>query len=453
MSTGKKVLIAVAAVVVLGGAVAGNVWLKRTPGKTVTTEKIQKRDLEAIVSASGKIQARTTVNISADTMGRLTELAVDEGQTVKKGQFLMQIDPRNQLTAADRTAAGLAAARSQLEQLRNTVATARENLALSRENLRRARELWAQQLTTRQALDQAESEVKVRESSLRDAEQSLGTQEQRIRESAATVSSAQYELSRARIESPIDGLIVRRNIEQGETVVTGTMNNAGTVLLQIADMSIIEAEVEVDETDIPFVKIGQLAKIKIDAIPDKTFTGKVTEVGNSPIVQAAAGQTGQTATNFKVTVTIDGQIPEVRPGFTCTAEITTATKKQAVSVPIQSMTVRELLYDAQGNVVHEVRPPKPRFRFGTPQAAPTAAAPAELKPGEKREEVEGVFLMRDGKAAFVTVKTGIAGERYLEVLTGLKEGDQVITGPFDSVRGMFEGDMVKTAPKPGAATK
>ena len=190
MSTGKKVIIGVVAVVLLGGAVAGNVWMKRTPGKAVTLEKVQTRDLEAIVSASGKIQARTTVNISADTMGRVTELAVDEGQTVKKGQFLMQIDPRNQLTAADRTAAGLAAARSQLEQLRNTVAAARENLALSRENLRRQRELWAQQLTTRQALDQAESEVKVREANLRDSEQSLGTQEQRIRESAATVSSA-----------------------------------------------------------------------------------------------------------------------------------------------------------------------------------------------------------------------------------------------------------------------
>ena len=261
MSTGKKVIIGVVAVVVLGGAVAGNVWLKRTPGKPVTTEKILKRDLEAIVSASGKIQARTTVNIAADTMGRVTELAVDEGQTVKKGQFLMQIDPRNQQTAAERTNAGLSAARMQLEQLRNTVATARENLALSRENLRRTRELWAQQLTTRQALDTAESEVKVREASLRDAEQSLGTQEQRIRESAATVVSAQYELRKARIESPIDGLIVRRNIEEGETVVIGTMNNAGTVLLTIADMSVIEAEVEVDETDIPFVKIGQAAKV------------------------------------------------------------------------------------------------------------------------------------------------------------------------------------------------
>jgi len=221
------------------------------------------------------------------------------------------------------------------------------------------------------------------------------------------------------------------------------------VLLTVADMSVIEAEVEVDETDIPFVQLGQTAKVMIDAIADKEFTGRVTEIGNSPIQTAGSGTT-RTATNFKVTITIDGQIPEVRPGFTCTAEITTATKKQVISVPIQALTVRELLYDAQGNIVHDKRPPRTGFRFGPPQPTTVAAVPAELKPGEKREEVEGVFLMRDGKAAFTTVKTGIAGERYLEVLTGLKEGDQVITGPFDSVRGMFEGDVVKTAPKPGA---
>jgi HlyD family secretion protein len=437
VSTGKKVIIGVVAVVLIGGAAAGNVWMKRTPGKTVTVEKVQTRDLEAIVSASGKIQARTTVNISADTVGRVTELAVDEGQKVAKGQFLMQIDPRNQRTATSRTAAGLAAARSQLEQLRSNVAGARENLALSRENLRRARELWAQQLTTRQALDQAESEVKVRETQLRDAEQGLSTQEQRIQETAATVSSAEYELSRTRIESPIDGLIVRRNIEQGETVVTGTMNNAGTVLLQIADMSIIEAEVEVDETDIPFVQIGQLAKVKIDAIPDKTFTGKVTEVGNSPIVQAAAGQTGQTATNFKVTVTIDGQIPEVRPGFTCTADITTATRAKAVAVPIQAMAVRELIYDAAGKVVPQPKPdPKAKD-------APRPSSTDPLPAGQTRKDTEGVFLIKDTKATFIPVKTGIAGDKYFEVLNGLKAGDQVITGPFNSVRDLKEGDVVK----------
>src|SRR6185503_3979577 len=256
-------------------------------------------------------------------------------------------------------------------------------------------------------------------------------------------------LSQVRFDAPFDGIVTRRNVEEGENVMVGTMNNAGTVLLTVADMSVIEAEVEVDETDIPFVQLGQPAKIKIDAIADREFTGKVTEIGNSPI-QVSGGGTTRTATNFKVTVQIDGTIPDVRPGFTCTAEITTATRKQVVSVPIQAMTVRELLYDAQGNVVHEPRPPRARFRFGAPQTV-QAPAPAELKPGEKREEKEGVFLMKDGKSQFMIVKTGIAGERYLEVLPGIKDGDQVITGPFDSVRGMYDGDVVKTAPKPGAA--
>ena len=435
MSTGKKVIIGVVAVVVLGGAVAGNVWMKRTPGKAVTLEKVQTRDLEAIVSASGKIQARTTVNISADTVGRVTELAVDEGQKVTKGQFLMQIDPRNQRTMTDRSNAGLAAARSQLEQLRSSVAAARENLALSRENLRRQKELWAQQLTTRQALDQAESEVKVREANLRDSEQSLGTQEQRIREQGASVSSAEYELSRTRIESPIDGLVVRRNIEQGETVVIGTMNNAGTVLLQIADMSIIEAEVEVDETDIPFVQIGQPAKVKIDAIPDKTFTGKVTEVGNSPI-QAAGASSASQATNFKVKVTLDGEVPEVRPGFTCTADVTTATRAKAVAVPIQAMAVRELIYDAAGKIVPQ---PKPDPKKPAPKVSSTDPLPA----GQTRKDTEGVFLIKVAKATFIPVKTGIAGDKYFEVLNGLKAGDEVITGPFNSVRDLKEGDTVK----------
>ncbi len=251
------------------------------------------------------------------------------------------------------------------------------------------------------------------------------------------MSSAEYELSRTRIESPIDGLIVRRNIEAGETVVIGTMNNAGTVLLQIADMSIIEAEVEVDETDIPFVQIGQIAKVKIDAIPDKTFTGKVTEVGNSPIVQAAAGQSGQTATNFKVTVTIDGEIPEVRPGFTCTADVTTATRSKAVAVPIQAMAVRELIYDAAGKIVAAAQA-RPEGQ-DTPRPSSTDPLPA----GQTRKDTEGVFLIKDAKAAFIPVKTGIAGDKYFEVLTGLKAGDEVITGPFNSVRDLKDGDVVK----------
>ncbi|HYB94847.1 MAG TPA: efflux RND transporter periplasmic adaptor subunit [Vicinamibacterales bacterium] len=437
-------------VVAAGGA--GAAYARRgDAGITVTVETIQKRDLEAIVSASGKIEPKKTVNISAQTMGRVTRLGVQEGDRVRQGQFLLQIDPVTAEAAVRRDIAAVAGARTSLEQSKAALQSARANLELARQNLKRQQELWSAGLTTRESLERAQSDVEVRDSDLKAREQEIKTRETQLNQQEAGLASSRHTLAQVRFEAPFDGIVTRRNVEEGENVVVGTMNNAGTVLLTVADMSVIEAEVEVDETDIPFVQLGQRATIAIDAIADKKFTGYVTEIGNSPIQTAGSGTT-RTATNFKVTVTIEGQIPEVRPGFTCTAEITTATRKQVVSVPIQALTVRELLYDAQGNVVHEQRPPRPRFRFGPPRPAPVAA-PVELKPGEKREEVEGVFLLRDNKAAFTTVKTGIAGERYLEILSGLKEGDVVITGPFESVRGMYEGDLVKIAPRAGAAAK
>ena len=444
----KKWFWIVLVLVVAGGGAAATFANRGDQGTIVTAESVQKRDLEAIVSASGKIQPKKTVNISAQTMGRVTRLAVEEGDRVKAGQFLLQIDPVNAEAAVRRDVAAVAGAQTSLEQSRVSLQSAQANLDVARQNVKRQQELWAGGLTTRETLERAQAEVEVRESDLKAREQEIKTRQTQLRQQEAGLSSSRHALAQVRFDAPFDGIITRRNVEEGENVVIGTMNNAGTVLLTVADMSTIEAEVEVDETDIPLVQMGQPARIEIDAIAGRTFTGRVTEIGNSPI-QATGTAASTTATNFKVTITIDGQIPEVRPGFTCTAEITTATRQKVLSVPIQSMTVRELLYNEQGGVIHEPRPPRPRFRFGPP--APAAPpAPFELKPGQKREEVEGVFLMKDGKAAFVAVKTGIAGERYLEVLSGLDEGHQVITGPFDSVRGMYEGDAVRTAPRPGA---
>ncbi len=443
----KKWFWIVLAVVVIGGAAAAAYVRRGENGTLVTVETIQKRDLEAIVSASGKIEPKKTVNISAQTMGRVTRLAVEEGDRVKAGQFLLQIDPVTAEAAVRRDIAAVAGAATSLEQSKVSLQSARANLDVARQNMKRQQELWTAGLTTRESFERAQAELEVRESELKAREQEIKTRETQLQQQQAGLASSRHTLTQVRFDAPFDGIVTRRNVEEGENVVVGTMNNAGTVLLTVADMSVIEAEVEVDETDVPFVQIGQVAKIEIDAIPDRVFTGHVTEIGNSPIQTAGTGTT-RTATNFKVTVTIDGQIPEVRPGFTCTAEITTATRKQVVSVPIQAMTVRELTIDGQGNIVHEERPPRPRFSFGPPQAA--MPSPTELKPGETREEREGVFLMKDGKAAFTEVKTGIAGERYLEVLNGLQEGDQVITGPFESVRGMYQGDLVRTAPPAGA---
>ena len=434
MSRNKKILIGVGIAIVLGAIAYANFAFTRQDGVEVNVETIQKRDLQAIVSASGKIQPRTLVNISADTMGRVVDLAVEEGQRVQKGQFLLQIDPRNLTTAYNQSQASLAASRSTIDQLRVSIDGARTNLKAAQDNLVRQQQLWKQGLTTREQLEAADNQVKVRQSELASQERQIETQRLRMQQEQAVVENAKLNLSKVRIESPITGIITRRNIEEGETVVIGTMNNAGTVLLTVADMSVIEAEVEVDETDIPTVELGQTAKVTIDAMPGKTFTGKVTEIGNSPI--QATGSAATQATNFKVKVTVDGEIPDVRPGFTCTAEITTATRQQVISVPIQATTVREMIMDKEGNIVRdEANGPKSR--------RPASTQSVELKPGQERKELEGVFVVRDNKAIFVPVKTGIAGEKYFEVTTGVSVGDQVIVGPFSSVRELSDGAAVK----------
>src|SRR4051812_29365124 len=437
--TRKNILIALAILLVAGAVVAANLWFTRGPAVTVTVEGVKARDLEAIVSASGKIQPKRLVNISADTPGRVVDLAVNEGDRVTRGQFLLQIDPKSLRTRVDSGAASLEAAQTSLEQLRQGVETSRAQLDQSQKNLARQRDLWAQQLTTRESLEKAENDLRVAESALRERERQADTQAARINQERAGLESARYDLSKVRIESPIDGIVTRRNIQEGETAVIGTMNNAGTVLLTLADMSVIQAEVEVDETNIPRVQLGQLAKITIDALPDKAFKGHVTEIGNSPIQTASSGTTQ--ATNFKVVVVVDEPIPEVRPGFTCTADITTATRKNVTSVPIPAVAVRELVYDANGQVVKE-RTDKRRRRPAGSSVEPVATA-AELKPGQTRKETEGVFVVRAGKVEFVPIKIGISGDKFFEVLQGLKPGDEVVTGPYNSVRAMGDGDTVK----------
>jgi HlyD family secretion protein len=448
----KKIIIAAVGVVIAAAVIAANVYFRREQGITVTTEAIRARDLEALVSASGKVQPKRRVNISAQRPGRVTRLAVEEGQRVKSGQFLLEIDPRSLEGQLQRGEAGVAAAQSSLaqarvgvEQGRATLESSQAALELSRQNLKRQQDLWKDGLTTREALDRAENEVTVRESEIKVREQDikarlqeLQTREQQIKQEQAGLATTRYDLNQVMIVAPMDGIVTRRNIEEGETAVVGTMNNAGTVLLEIADMSVIEAEVEVDETDIPTVSLGQEAKVSIDAVPDRTFKGRVTEIGNSPI--QAAQNTGQRqATTFKVVITLEEEVPDIRPGFTCTAEITTASRKNVVSVPIQALTVRELLFDAQNKMVRE---DTSRRRRGT-SVEPTVSASNEPPPGHTRKETEGVFLLREGKAVFTPVKTGIAGERYFEVLDGIQPNDQVITGPFASVRGLNDGEAVK----------
>ena len=441
----KNVLIALAVVLIGAGVVGANLYFKRDKGLPVTTDVIKTRDLEAVVSASGKVQPKRLVKISAETPGRVVNLAVNEGDRIRKGQFLLQIDPKSLSSRVDSGNASLRAAEQSLDQMRQSIETAKVQLQQAQQNLKRQRDLWAQQLTTREALEKAENDLRSAESAVQEREKQMKPQKSRIAQERAALDSARYDLSKVRIESTIDGIVTRRNVQEGETAVIGTMNNAGTVLLELADMSVIQAEVEVDETNIPNVQLGQPAKITIDAIPDRTFKGHVNEIGNSPIQAAAGAATSTQATNFLVKVMIDETIPEVRPGFTCTADITTATRKAAVSVPIPAVAVRELVYDANGQVVREPRTDKRRRPSGggSGSGVETVASAAELKPGQTRKEVEGVFVVKEGRAEFVPIKMGIAGDKYFEVLSGVKPSEQVITGPYNSVRGMADGDLVK----------
>jgi HlyD family secretion protein len=434
--TKQKVGIALGIAVVAVAVVVVNLYYQRSRGPEVRVETIERRDLTAVVSASGRIEPERLVNISSDTMGRVTELAVEEGDVVEQGQFLLLIDPESAESAVQMGEASLAAAREARNTARVAIETARANLELAMQNEQRVRSLYEDDLVSREALDRAESEVKVRKSELEAREIDVRAQEQRLEQQVANLRSARHVLSKVTIDSPMTGMITRLSIEEGETVVVGTMNNPGTVLMTVADLSVILAVLEVDETDIVDVRLGQPASVVIDAIPDEEFSGRVTKIGSSAIQPGAnplSSASDRQGTNFEVEVTLDSEVPGVRPDFSCTAEITTATREGAIAVPIQALTVREVRIDAEGHIVREDE----KARRARRKRRATVGADIEL------EELEGVFLFREGNAVFTPVEIGIAGERYFEVMSGLEEGDQVITGPYGSVREIEDGDPVR----------
>lgn len=440
MSVKRKVLIG-GAVVLVGATLALlNLRFARAGDPEVDVERIARRNLAAIVSASGTVEPQLAVDISSSVMGRVTRLAVAEGERVAAGQFLLQIDPESLRAAVDSGAAALRAAESGLDQARVAVETARVNLERAREQLDRQQELWELRLVSRDDYDAARRDVELRETEFRARTVEVATAGQRVQQEQALLDSAEYDLTQVTITSPIDGVVTRLNIEEGETVVIGTMNNPGTVLMTIADFSILEAHVEVDETDIPSVRLGQPAEVTVDALPGRTYRGLVTEIGNSPLPSEVAGSQ---ATNFRVVVTLDGDVPGVRPGFTATADITTATRTHVVAVPIQSATIRDVSPGGRG----VGRATGGGRRSVTPAVA-AAQPPGEPQPAPEPVEVEGVFVVRGERAAFVPIATGIAGDRYFEAVSGLDAGELVVTGPFDVVRALEDGDAVRIHERP-----
>jgi HlyD family secretion protein len=413
MSSRLKWILGVAAVVVVALIVVASVVGKDRNLVRVTTAKVGKSDLVSTVSCNGRVQAKTKVEISSQVMGQIVNLAVEEGDVVKKGDFLLQIDKAQYDASTKAQQANLDALFAQRESDRATVDQARRDYDRERKN-------FESKITSEQVMQKAKLALDA-------AVASLNATERRIEQARAQLLGSRDSLGKTTLLAPMNGIVTARPVEQGENAVVGTMNNPGTVLLTISDMSVVEAEMEVDETDIPNVKLGQKAKLTLDAWPDKKYEGVVTEIGGSPITKSALG-TDATAVNFKVKVQLKDPPAAIRPGFSVSGEIETDKRSGALAIPIPALVVAD-----ESSLKRAEKGKKP---------TPTPTPSAEGK--EKKKDVEGVFVVdKDGKVDFRKVKTGITAELQIEIVEGLKEGDEIVSGPFRALRALRIGDRVK----------
>lgn len=396
----RKQMALIAGGVALLALVAVAVVKGRDKGIGVQVAPVGRENLISKVSANGKVQAVKKVDISANVMGKVTRLAVREGDAVKAGQFLLEIDPSRSRASVE----GFTASLQALEQ----------DATSARARLEQARKDFARAESNRKAGIISQAEYDLQRTSLTTAENTAQSAQRRVDQARANLAEARVGLGYATLTSPMDGVVTARRIEQGETAVIGVQNQPGTVLLTISDMSKVEAEMEVDEASIPTVKLGQKATVRIDAYPNRTFDGEVTEVGGSPILKVSANE----AIKFKVKVWIKDPPLTIKPGLSAQADIFTGNRDNVVAIPIQSLITREI---------------KPK-------------AGEKLAPGAPRDE-EGVYVVESRKSRFVPVKTGLLGDLSVEVLDGLKGGEVVITGPFKALREMKGGELVREEKK------
>jgi HlyD family secretion protein len=451
MSTGKKIAIG-SGVAVLVLAIAGiAVHQSRKGVVTVQTGKAARQDLASIVSASGEIKPKTYVNIGANAFGKIIRLYVKEGDRVKKGQLLAQLENVQSSADVNATQAGLEAARTDAVAAEAAMNTSMADLKRAQSDYERAQLDWTRAQGLYKESLVAKSEYDSQKASWQTAQAGLAQAQARVAQAKAQKDSADRHISqnaanlthaadvlrKTTYAAPYDGMITNLPVREGETVVIGIQNSPGSTLMTLADMSVITAEVRVDETDIVNVRLGQPAEVSIDAIPKKIFKAAVTEIGNNAIVRSTGVSTSQQtsasqeAKDFKVVVTLQDAPENLRPGLSATAKITTATRSGILTVPIQALTVRSRAELKASNAEKD---------------AVQAAAPANdasNRPAEDREEVQGVFVIRDRKAAFLPVQTGITGTTDIEVLSGLKPGDEIVTGSYKVLRTLRPGASVK----------
>jgi len=376
-------------------------------------------EISSTVRAPGKIQPETLVKLSANVPGEVVRLAVKEGDRVRRGQFLLQLDDTQYRAEVRQSQAALDAARSEFR-------SADAAFAQSDAVLRRKESLFTQKLVSPEELESARAQRNGDRARLDAARENVARQE-------AALQAAQDNLRKTRFESPIDGTITQLNIERGEIVVIGTMNNPGTVVLSVADLSRMKVEADVDETDVASVRLGQPTTVKVDALPDTSLGGKVVEIANSPKVSDLGTQEQQT--NFEVEVMLDRPPPSLRPGMTADVEIRTGTRAGVLHVPIQAVVIR-----TQEELDRASR--RAKGRRGKAPAADTLADSAAAK---RTQEIKGVFVLDKGVAHFRRIRTGIASDTDFEITGDVRAGEKVITGPYRVLRNLKPGQRAKVA--------
>lgn len=414
----KRGLLIGGGVVVLAAVVVANVAKGQGGRQGVQVETVALGDISSTVRAPAKVQPETHVKLSANVPGEVVRVAVKEGDWVQKGQFLLELDGTQYRAQLRQNQAALDAAKSSLRL--SEVA-----LEQAESDLRRKEQLFERKLVSPQEIETARTN--------RNTERArVDVNQEEVARANAAILSAQDNLRKTVFTAPIAGTVTQLNVERGEIVMIGTMNNPGTVILSIADLRRMKVEADVDETDVAGIRIGQTATVKVDALPDTTLTGKVVEIANSPKVTELGTQEQQT--NFVVDVMIDNPPSTLRPGMTADVEIKTGTKTGVLHVPIQSVVVRTAEELAKADT-------KSRRKGG--EATATAAEPDPAKPANKNEEIKGVFVMVDGLAQFRRVRAGISSDTDLEVSGDVKDKEKIITGPSKVLRQLKPGAKVK----------
>jgi HlyD family secretion protein len=437
MSKRNKVLVGSGLGVLLVVLVVVSASAKRDKGQEVRFEKVGRRDLVAAVTASGKIQPKKKVDVSADITGRITRIAVREGDLVQKGQFLLQIDPTIYEANLQRAQAAMSSAEAGSVQ-------AKANRDQAQRALGRTKELQQTNpnLISPEQLEQAQTAFEI-------AEANLTASTHMVEQTRAALRQARDELAKTHLVAPMAGRVTRLAVEEGEVAVPGTFSRETGLLLTVSDLSVIQVKVQVDETDVVRLHLADSVEITIDAFPDTSFVGRVSKISNSAILTAASSVAGQNdrAVDYEVEITLANPPTEVRPDLSATARIITDTRKQALAIPIIALTVRE-------NTPVTTEQQKP----GGSGAGAAAAAPprpaARTGDGEaKKKEAEGVFVVSNGIATFRPVKVGVAGEEHFEVLEGVREGDTIVAGPYQAIRDLKEGAHVRPSKQPSDSTR